>query len=1341
MKYFIIVFVVLCSIVGYAQAQENFVKNPSFEEITKDGKLEMWTSVYEGYKVTKEKSLSGTSSMKLSGTTATYFGATQLIRGFKPGSKIQITSNVYVEEFKSGMLKPIHLSVRLLSGKTKHPHINVLPGKVELGKWVKYTYVLDLAKYSDTTSFTLWILARCSKKGPFIGTVYYDNIEVKVIEEGKTSVSSSVASSGLAEVNNLLPNASFEHISGKTGLPSGWLQTEFGEVDDTTATEGKYSVKITVPQDALGIHLFHYRNPKISIPAGTRIKLSGWSKVDNYIKGKRQKGKHPKHAISMSIKFAAGSNRYPQIGFSPSEEWEYKEKFYTFDKEVTGINYIYLCHYYSSGTVWYDDIYFGPVEEAENTKNPLVRIPKTNLAPVLDGNLDDDCWQKAAVLTGFTILGQKIFPSNKTLTYLTHDDKNLYLAACCYEKILDPAQQQLYKFKAAIKERDALVFIDDCVEVFISSSEREGYFQLAFNSLATQYDGFKFDKTWNARWKVATSVGENSWKAEVAIPFSEIGIKPEEGSKFRLNVCREEKPFKEMSCWAPVEAGFHEPDSFGTGVLCSKSIQAIPQVFPKTTIGMGKQSIAFKINNLHSSLNLKLNADIYKKEKRILFSQSYNIPAQIISYPIELPILIKEPGTYQISFSLLDKEKRVLLYRSPEYTISSNMLLEASSQISFPGEVEFWINENRVSGKELYLKKGINILCYRCKKKDLSDNGIKGLIKIHASSSSPGEDIKLDNCWKVSTKTEPGWQKNDFDDRKWDYAVLQKDGSIWGSDSEVQEIVLRRIILVNESKFWPIKNIKDGIYIARGTAQHLPLIITNPMKYSMKDLSFSLQMPTDIKLIPGSRKAESEKITKNRKAYNLHTFHLKDRPSFTGTGRNVRPSLCPVLSLSDKVSSDNSNIYFRFQGQKDNRNITEVWNKIPVYYLSPLLDKRPKKLDISLWHSFGFGGNKTEIRELFKTWHQAGFNTYIERVRHYGKDNDWFDVLSESRLFKIVSEYQLRGGTLVPLARKYPEMRSISFGGKKCNYIYISPAFLIEEGREEFKALVTKYVKETGVDALTWDFEFGPFGLDVSPPTLKRFVKFAHLSSVPTEKEIKEKYKDKWIDFQTWILAEVVKVMQEGVKAANPEAQMYIYSAYQSKKNKSGYSIDWNYMRNAVDVAMAGYGRQSMKETLKALSGVPFCGGVLFWSASPSGGWRSIKTRILRRITDGAKGITFYNFTMLDGRANKKISEACAILADFEEFFLKGKKINTFQVKGGINKGDVVLLAKGKERLLLVFNEGSKSKTGTILNQGLAEDIVAVEYDSDKLYRSSKNLKITVPPNDVKVYLFTPGKR
>ena len=87
---------------------------------------------------------------------------------------------------------------------------------------------------------------------------------------------------------------------------------------------------------------------------------------------------------------------------------------------------------------------------------------------------------------------------------------------------------------------------------------------------------------------------------------------------------------------------------------------------------------------------------------------------------------------------------------------------------------------------------------------------------------------------------------------------------------------------------------------------------------------------------------------------------------------------------------------------------------------------------------------------------------------------------------------------------------------------------------------------------------------------------------------------------------------------------------------------------------------------------------------------------ILRRITDGANGIIFYDASRLDGMSFSKISETAAILTDYEEFFLKNKRSAEFQVSGDINTDDVVFLESDGKYLLLVFNDTKKPKNGTV---------------------------------------------
>ena len=55
-----------------------------------------------------------------------------------------------------------------------------------------------------------------------------------------------------------------------------------------------------------------------------------------------------------------------------------------------------------------------------------------------------------------------------------------------------------------------------------------------------RYDSFsRSGPTWNANWEVAIQEKTNGWTAEIAIPFSELGIQtPQPGDRWKINFNR-----------------------------------------------------------------------------------------------------------------------------------------------------------------------------------------------------------------------------------------------------------------------------------------------------------------------------------------------------------------------------------------------------------------------------------------------------------------------------------------------------------------------------------------------------------------------------------------------------------------------------------------------------------------------------------------------------------------------------------------------------------------------------------------------------------------------------------
>ena len=145
-------------------------------------------------------------------------------------------------------------------------------------------------------------------------------------------------------------------------------------------------------------------------------------------------------------------------------------------------------------------------------------------APLIDGKLDDNCWENASVVKDFIHpqTGGKAFPAEVKICY---DSNNLYVASKQWRDTSKMrAKQTAPKMRACQ---------DSCFEFFISpnNSLRTSY-QYIVNKLNTQHgiscyydqvkDDFKSVKgRYNAKWQSATHVEKDFWTVELKIPFSD----------------------------------------------------------------------------------------------------------------------------------------------------------------------------------------------------------------------------------------------------------------------------------------------------------------------------------------------------------------------------------------------------------------------------------------------------------------------------------------------------------------------------------------------------------------------------------------------------------------------------------------------------------------------------------------------------------------------------------------------------------------------------------------------------------------------------------------------------
>ncbi|MCK5803834.1 MAG: hypothetical protein KAI66_13420, partial [Lentisphaeria bacterium] len=192
----------------------------------------------------------------------------------------------------------------------------------------------------------------------------------------------------------------------------------------------------------------------------------------------------------------------------------------------------------------------------------LLTAYRTDDAPTMDGRLDDACWRSALATSPFVLATADGLPSERTVARFAWDDTNLYVAIEAFEGMLAPALNMLHKVPAKAEGKDANVFSDDSVEVFLQPPQGD-YYHFGANSGKGSYDGRGKGSGWDSSWRCASRRGDKSYVVEMSIPFADLGAKPEEG--WRLNVTRHRpQAERELSTWCGLRGGFHQPEAFGT---------------------------------------------------------------------------------------------------------------------------------------------------------------------------------------------------------------------------------------------------------------------------------------------------------------------------------------------------------------------------------------------------------------------------------------------------------------------------------------------------------------------------------------------------------------------------------------------------------------------------------------------------------------------------------------------------------------------------------------------------------------------------------------------------------
>ena len=174
---------------------------------------------------------------------------------------------------------------------------------------------------------------------------------------------------------------------------------------------------------------------------------------------------------------------------------------------------------------------FGWTSASAQPSRPVLVIRQTAQPPVIDGKLDDACWQDAPVITNFTqvLPVEDSPPSERTEVRFLYTTHYLYIGVRCFDSEPD-------KIIAKQMQRDGLFESDDRVKIAFDTffRQRDGYF-FAVNPAGARTDGLienfsNQNRLWDALWQSRARIDDSGWTAEIAIPFKSLSFDPHRDS-------------------------------------------------------------------------------------------------------------------------------------------------------------------------------------------------------------------------------------------------------------------------------------------------------------------------------------------------------------------------------------------------------------------------------------------------------------------------------------------------------------------------------------------------------------------------------------------------------------------------------------------------------------------------------------------------------------------------------------------------------------------------------------------------------------------------------------------
>lgn len=458
---------------------------------------------------------------------------------------------------------------------------------------------------------------------------------------------------------------------------------------------------------------------------------------------------------------------------------------------------------------------------------PLLTAYQAAQPPALDGLLADDCWRDASVTSPFLSAQGGTVEEQQTQVRVCYDATSLYIGIEAFDTLLQPALNMLHQVRALRTGRDADVFSDDCVEVFLAPTA-ESYYHFASNSATGTYEGRMADGAWNRDWQCAARRGEVSYVVEMAIPFAALSASA--GDPWRANFTRARSADGHLSTWSGLQGAFHQPDAFGT--LAFRP--AGPALGPVSQSRRGRELVLSGKVQGGTEAETRLEAQLDTAGSQPVSSSGPGEHALGLPLPAEA----MAAGRVRLSYTLRHGADVLLGSAAIPVPLSAASLSWALATRDASAEAYLNGVPVQLSGEptELELTGGLNVLCVAARKAGdrprvsprLVPNGMPLRLRWLAASVEPGAD------WL--TRLDPGRPPAEEDE-----------GGLWATPgADRAYLACGLYVPARGPRLFPKL---DTCTLPRGSRQLMRLYLQMPRDCPLGDYAMVVEAPSQVRIV------------------------------------------------------------------------------------------------------------------------------------------------------------------------------------------------------------------------------------------------------------------------------------------------------------------------------------------------------------------------------------------------------------------------------------------------------------------------------------------------------------